>query len=97
MTGRVLPQRLQHGLAAPRSPRQPGQTPSVNFEMLSRARSCVAGGAANRRCRAFNHLKRMVFNHLLGESVSEPTPLLPIVVHWPFSCSVRLKLVDGET
>jgi hypothetical protein len=85
VTGLALPQWLQRRLATPRNPRQPGQTPSANFVMLSRARSGVAGGAANRCCRAFNHLKRMVLNHLLGESVSEPTPLLPIVVHWPFS------------
>jgi hypothetical protein len=53
--------------------------------MLSRARSGVPGGAANSCFRAFNHLQRMVFDHLLGESVSEPTPVVPIVVHWPIS------------
>ena len=85
MTDLALPQWLQRRLATPRNPRQPGQTPKANFEMLSREPSCVAAGAANRPCRALNHLKRMVFDHLLGESVSEPVPAAPIVVHWPFS------------
>jgi hypothetical protein len=85
VTGLALPQWLQRRLATPRNPRQPGQTPSANFVMLSRPRSGVPGGAANRYFRASVHLKRMVFDHLLGESVSEPTPTVPIVVHWPFS------------
>jgi len=85
MTGLVLPQWLQRRLATPRNPRQPGQTPSANFVMLSRARAGVAGGTANKPCSALSHLKRMTFDQLLGESVSEPMPGAPIVVHWPFS------------
>jgi hypothetical protein len=59
VSGLALPQWLQRGLATPRNPRQRGQTPKANFEMLSRARPCGSAGAANQ---CFNHSKRMAAN-----------------------------------
>ena len=88
MAGLALPQWLHCTLATRRNPRQRGQTPSVNLEMLSRVRSFARGGAANQLSRALIHLKRMAdptSGHLLGVSVSVPMPLIPTVVHWPFS------------
>jgi hypothetical protein len=55
----ALPQWLQRKLATARNPRQRGQTPSANFEMFSRARSCRSAGAANQRSSSFSQLKRI--------------------------------------